>query len=227
MKKNSFLQKNTTKISFKYTVFILIFIFLQQSCGIRYAEKKFAIAQTKKPYDAIIVPGYPFEGNHWNDVMKMRVLWSVYLYKQGFTKKIIFSGAAVYTPYTESEIMKMYAEKLGIPDSCILVESKAEHSVENLYFSNILARNSGLKKIAMASDPFQSKMIKGFRRRYKLDVDFIPANFNTLDTMMGNTDPTIDFQKAFVPNFIPITERHSKWQRFRGTLGHNLKKFKN
>ena len=210
----------------KAVLLILLSTTVIQSCTLHYAERKYAVAQKKKPYDAIIVPGYPFEGVKWHDVTKMRVLWSVYLYKQGFTKKIIFSGDAVYSPYIESEIMKMYAVKLGVPDSCILVEDKAQHSVENLYLSNILAMKLGFKKIAFASDPFQCKMIKGFRRRYRLKVDFITANFSTLDSMMANKDPEIDFKRAFVPNFVPITERLSKWQQFRGTMGKNIPKRK-
>jgi uncharacterized SAM-binding protein YcdF (DUF218 family) len=213
------------KIRNKFSIlFLLIFTTIFNSCAVKYAEKKFAFAEKKKPYDAIIVPGFPFFGASWHEVMKMRVLWSVYLYKHGFAKKIIFSGAAVYSPFTESEIMKMYAVQLGIPDSCIIIENKAQHSVENMYFSNLLALKLGYRKIGFASDPYQCKMIKGFRRRYRLKIDFIPAEFSVLDTIMKTEEPKIDFQKAFVPDFVPITEKLTKWQRFRGTMGKNIPK---
>src|SRR6185436_13962436 len=80
------------------------------------------------PYDAVIIPGIPFENNNWNFIMKSRVLWSVYLYKQGYVKNIIYSGSAVYSPYVEAKIMAMYAIEFDVPREHIFVESSAEHS---------------------------------------------------------------------------------------------------
>ena len=56
-------------------------------------------------FDAIIVPGIPFENNTWDSIMKARVVWAYVLYKNGVTRNIIFSGNAVYSPYYESKIM--------------------------------------------------------------------------------------------------------------------------
>jgi len=96
----------------KRIITILLTIALLSSCS------KLAYKQAIKnaPYDAIIVTGTPFYGEQWDDVMKMRVYWSLILYKKGITKNIIYSGSAVYTPYIEAEIMKKYAIKLGIPE---------------------------------------------------------------------------------------------------------------
>ena len=57
-------------------------------------------------YDAVIVPGVPFNEPSWDKPMLMRVVWAVHLYKRGITKNIIMSGSAVYTPYVEAKIMK-------------------------------------------------------------------------------------------------------------------------
>ena len=69
----------------------------------------------KEPFDAIIVPGVPFENNLWDRTMKGRVYWSKYLYDKGIAMNIIYSGAAVYSPYYEGKIMALYAAALGIP----------------------------------------------------------------------------------------------------------------
>jgi hypothetical protein len=68
------------------------------------------------PYDVIIVPGIPFEKDKdAGMIMKARVKWASYLVTRGIAKNVIFSGSAVYTPYTESRIMALYAIELGIP----------------------------------------------------------------------------------------------------------------
>src|SRR4051812_801624 len=98
----------------------------------RSAKRLYSRAEKKKPYDAIIVPGVPYESSlgKWSDIMKMRVHWSYHLYKEGIAKNIIYTGGAVYTPYVESKIMSMYGEALGVPKENIFIESKAEHSTE-------------------------------------------------------------------------------------------------
>src|SRR5690554_4756269 len=63
------------------------------------------VIQNEKVYDVVVIPGYPYEGEEWTDLMRWRVLWSYYLFQEGIVKNIIYSGAAVYTPYCESKIM--------------------------------------------------------------------------------------------------------------------------
>ena len=101
-------------------VVILVFVIISLSSCSKYAYK---LANRHGPYDAIIVPGVPFNGKEWEDVMKMRVYWSYLLFQRGMTKNIIYSGSAVYTPYYESEIMKLYALKLGIPEKTTTTSS--------------------------------------------------------------------------------------------------------
>ncbi|GIV32919.1 MAG: hypothetical protein KatS3mg031_0454 [Chitinophagales bacterium] len=173
--------------------------------------------------DAIIVPGVPFEKGSWSKIMKARVYWSKFLYDRGITKNIIYSGSAVYTPYIEAEIMALYAQDLGIPEKHIFKETKAEHSTENIYYSYKLAHQLGLKKIGLASDPFQTKMLRGFaRRKLSQDIRFIPIVFDSLFTIMPFKNPEINYQQAYVQDFVPLTERQTSWQRFRGTLGKHI-----
>ncbi len=182
------------------------------------------IEKIEKTYDVIIVPGVPYNDDYWTKVLLGRIYWSHYLYKNGITKNIIYSGSAVYTPYIESEIMAMYGEQLGIPKSDIFTETRAEHSVENVYYSYTLARKLGFKKIALATDPFQSRMVKWPTKRMKVDIDFIPFPMDLLDTLnFENFDKiTINSQKAYVENFISLEERKNFFQRLMGTLGRNI-----
>ncbi len=83
-------------------------------------KKAFEKNKQVAPYDAIIVPGVPYDGEHWSATMQIRVHWSNYLYQQGYTKNIIYSGGAVYSKYYESKTMALFGEGLGIPKPIFL-----------------------------------------------------------------------------------------------------------
>ncbi len=210
----------------KHICFRVLFLGVQSmvmtGCFTYTAQKKFNKALTETAYDAIIVPGVPLENGVWSDVMKARVYWSVYLYKKGIAKNIIYSGSAVYTPYIEAQVMALYAEKLGVPKENIFIEKEAEHSTENLFYSYKLSQNLGFNNVALSSDPFQSKVLEKYAYKYDLPVDFLPVVFPILDSI-PKINPDIDESKAFVENFISIEERESFFKRFAGTRGKNIR----
>lgn len=172
-------------------------------------------------YDAVIVPGVPFKEPAWDNVMLMRVTWAVHLYKKGLTKTIIMSGSSVYTPYVEAKIMKLYAMALGVPEDKIFVEDRAEHSTENVWYGYHLGKQNGLKHIALATDPFQTKMLYRFGKKRTKDLAFLPVIFDTLKTLPHVT-PEINYAEVKLNKFVAITERESWWKRFKGTRGKNI-----
>ena len=174
-----------------------------------------------KQYDAIIVPGVPFVEPNWDMTMKMRVLWAVHIYKKGYAKKIITSGSSVYSPYVEAEIMKLYAISLGVPAEDIIVESRAQHSTENIWYGFKLGKSLGCNSIALCTDPFQTRMTYRFGKKRLKDLRYLPVMFDTLRTL-PQTDPVIDYAPYRLENFIPITETQSFWYRFRGTMGKHI-----
>lgn len=182
------------------------------------------------PYDAVIVPGVPFENGNWSYIMKGRVLWSVYLYRNGFTKNIIYSGSAVYSPYTEAKIMALYAEKLGVKPENIFLEPRAEHSTENVYYGALVARKQGFQKVALATDRFQSRTLADFlpkvRRKTHMDIKSLPMQDELMATI-SHDDPVIEYNLAHVDSFVSIVERESKLKRFWGTMGKNISYEKN
>ena len=203
---------------------ILVFAFTQSCSFSEKTSRRLFKASSKETFDVIIVPGVPFENGRWSRTMKGRVYWSKYLYDKGIARNIMYSGAAVYTPYCEAEIMALYAQALGIPESRIYTETKAEHSTENIFYSYRKARLLGFKKIALASDPFQTKLLKRFTRiKVAPDVALIPFVIDTMKKLEPEmTDPVIDHQKAFRNDFVSIMKRESFWKRLKGTRGKNL-----
>lgn len=151
-------------------------------------------------------------------VHKMRIHWAKYLYNQGYTKNIIFSGSAVATPYVESKVMALYAEELGIPKDRIFTEEKAEHSTENVYYSYRLAKELGFRKIALASDPFQSSYMGKFMRKFEIPVALLPTVIDTLK-VLNLYEPAIDPASTMKEGFVKLSARENFFQRFKGTMG--------
>lgn len=205
---------------------VTVFLFVSCSFSRKSAARLYKDTESAAPYDAIIVPGVPFKNNTWDKIMKGRIYWAKFLYDKGIAKNIIFSGSSVYTPYYEAEIMRLYAIELGIPPGNIFTEKKAEHSTENAYYSYKYGKKSGFNRMALASDPFQSKMLKKFiRKKVSKDVGIIPFVIDTLKKIEPTmTDPVINYEQAFNKNFISIKKRDSFWKRMRGTIKGNIDK---
>ena len=211
----------------KKTLFLFLSTSLLVSCQIRNTQKYYSQAeQTYKPFDAIIVPGVPFENGNWSRVMKLRVGWAKYLWDKGMTRNIIFSGGAVYTKYSECKIMRLYALEMGIPDENIYLDSLAEHSTENVFYSTCLAKANGFKTIAVASDPYQTKSLKAFakktvRKLGEIDIQLLPAIVDTV-VALNLPDYKIDYETAIGDNFVNITETQGLLFRLRGTMGLHI-----
>lgn len=203
---------------------LLAGLLLSGCASILSPEKKYEAVVRYAPFDAVIVPGFPHEKGSWSMVVKCRVYWAVYLYNEGITKNIIFSGSAVYTPYVEGEIMALYAEQMGVPKEHIFVETKAEHSSENLYYSYLLAKEHNFKTIAVASDAIQCGFLKRFQHQFKLnDVKFIPIVYEDLQ-LKEHPDPIINEQEAYVADFVSLKQRENFLQRYRATHGCKVRK---
>jgi uncharacterized SAM-binding protein YcdF (DUF218 family) len=199
--------KKRLKRFFIVLVVISLALFVGVKYQFRYVPKQvLAEARLAEPYDAIIVPGIPFHKNEWDWIMKMRVYWGVYLYREGIAKNIIFSGSAVHTAYVEAEIMALYAIELGVHEDHIFTESNALHSTENVDYSRIIAGKQSFKRLAVATDPFQSLLLKAYIAKLNMPIASLPAVMSITDTMdkvLINIDPS----SAFVKDHVPLKER--------------------
>ena len=177
--------------------------------------------RTSEVYDAIIVPGYPFNPDgKMNVIYKMRLHWAYELYSSGIAKNIIVSGGAVHSPYVESKIFALYLEEMGVNPDHLIIENQAEHSLENVFYSLELAKQRGFEKVAVATDLFQSGMIQILGKKHDLEVDYLPANIGFIITKKWNSfKVTIDYCHAFVADFVPLKERETKKERMNGTRG--------
>jgi hypothetical protein len=66
--------------------------------------------------------------------------------------------------------------------------------------------------------------LKGYPRKIKLKIDFIPFVMDSLRTMEKKENIKIDAEKAKVKNFSSIADRQSRYKRVWGTMGKNVKR---
>ena len=173
------------------------------------------------PYDVIIIPGIPYDTARQNILLKVRIFWAKSLFDKGIAKNIIFSGAAVHTPWVEGKVMKIIADSLGIPASHTFTEDKAKHGNENIYYSCKLAQQLGFKKIALATDQYQNSFLVSFIKNIKDGIAELPVTVDSFPVYEKRHLPVIDAREAFVNNFIPLNKKESRWQRVRDALSND------
>ena len=207
----------------RHLFYMLLLLFLLTNCAFskRKSQKYFDKALIDAPYDAIIIPGVPHDGVSWSPTMNIRISWANFLFKKGIANNIIFSGGAVYTKFSEAKIMAEYGKALGVPMSSIFLDTNAEHSTENVYYSYLIAKKQGFTRIALATDPFQAKSLQMMIKKHNLPIDILPILFDTLRTI-DRPEPTIFPEIAIENSFVSITERESFFTRVKGTMGKQI-----
>ncbi|MES2621311.1 MAG: YdcF family protein [Bacteroidota bacterium] len=193
-----------------YLIFIFLSIGLLFQVSSCYLKKKsnetYQTYIKAAPYDAIIIPGIPYDSGKSHVMLKVRMYWAKQLFEKGITKNIIFSGAAVHSPYIEGHYMKILADSLGIPSNHTFVEPTALHGTENAANGFIMAQQMGFKKIALATDPFQSIFLESYEGVNVKGLAYLPFPVDSMPAFTKDL-PAINPAEAFVPDFVPLKSR--------------------
>lgn len=178
--KNGF-PNHSFMLRFRFILMLLVFSIVTTSCLVKsITATTYHRNLSKAPFDVVIIPGNPYDPQNPNLIFKARVLWAKVLYDKGIAKNIIFSGAAVHTPYNESFVMKLLAHRIGIPCENVFIETKARNSKENILYSVELARELGFQNIALATDPFQTIYLKKYIQSTTPNMSKLPISMDSL-----------------------------------------------
>lgn len=85
-----------------------------------------------------------------------RVEHAVQLYKQDYAKNLIFSSGQKHV-FKESEVMKILAVSLGVPQDSIILEENARNTYENITFTKEILNKKGWNKILLVSSPYHMR----------------------------------------------------------------------
>ncbi len=175
------------------------------------------------PYDAIIIPGLPYEPGKQNTLYKARMLWAKALYNKGMARNIIFSGGAVHTCWQEGTVMKIIADSMGIPAEHTFAELRAEHSNQNVFYGYKMARQLGFTKVAVATDQFQDFFLSSYITNNLPQVARLPLSVDSFPAYNKMQLPHVDVTCARVDNFIPLSQRKSRWERWKTSNSSEIK----
>jgi len=194
------------------------------SCAyVKHSPIKSYVKAQEKPYDAVIVPGFPHDGKEWNWVIKFRLLWALHLYENKLAKNFIFSGGAVHSEYNEAMIMGLYAIKMGIPRENVFIETKAQHGSENIYYSLKIAEELGFENIAVATDPVQGFLLTNYTERIRnKKINYLFLRPHLIRNRKFSYEPKIDFCEAYEENHIPLKQRKKYIERKKASLGLHI-----
>lgn len=125
-----------------------------------FLAKPLNISQAPEKADAIVVfgGGVGETGSPGKSTME-RARFSVELYNSGFSKNIIYSSGYTYR-YNDAENMKLFAMSMGIPESSIILEKKANSTYENIKYTSQILRSKNMRKVLLVSSPYNMKRAK-------------------------------------------------------------------
>jgi uncharacterized SAM-binding protein YcdF (DUF218 family) len=108
--------------------------------------------------DAAIVLGAAAWGEEPSPVFRERINHAVALYKNGYVKKIVFTGGqGDPSEPAEALVGEQFAVAHGVPQADILVETLSRTTRENLYYAQRVAAKQQLSTFLLVSDPLHMK----------------------------------------------------------------------
>jgi uncharacterized SAM-binding protein YcdF (DUF218 family) len=85
-----------------------------------------------------------------------RVAEAIKLYNQGWSKKLVFSGAALDTTGpSNAEAMRTQALNMGVPSSDILIESNSMDTAQNAFLTSALV--GSVDRIIVVTSPYHQR----------------------------------------------------------------------
>lgn len=148
----------------------------------------YSLKDDTKNADAAIVLGASAWGDHPSPVLKGRVDHSIWLYKNGYVKKIIFTGGK-YNEKTlsESYVSKQYAIKHGVDEKDIFIEEQSKNTEQNLKFAKEIMKKEKIEHVLLVSDPIHMKRAMTIASFTGIDANSSPTTesaYQTWDTKL-------------------------------------------
>lgn len=112
----------------------------------------------KQSADVAVVLGTAIQGDEPSPVFRERINHGVWLYKNGYVKKVLFTGGkGKGSKHSEASVASAYAIKQGVQKEDILLEERSTITQENiLYGAEILEQNE-MDTVILVSDPLHMK----------------------------------------------------------------------
>jgi len=146
----------------------LVFPLIQMFC--------FGKTDYRRMADVAIVPGCRvYADGRPSDALKDRVRTACQLYRDGWTRKLLFSGGPGDGAISEVESMRKMAIQLGVRSEDILLDDQGLNTQATVRNSKPILKNLNASRILVVSHFYHLPRIKLAYQRAGLDVYTVPA----------------------------------------------------
>ncbi|QDP41155.1 YdcF family protein [Radiobacillus deserti] len=163
-----------------FTILVILLIFISYSAySIWSFSKKVQLVKT----DVAVVLGAAAWGDEPSPVLRERINHSIWLYKNDYVDKIIFTGGkGKDDTYAESEVAKDYAIKNNVRSEDILIETKSKITEENLKYAYEIANENNFHTFTIVSDPLHMKRAILMAENTGMDAYTSPTTSSVYET---------------------------------------------
>lgn len=133
------------------------------------------------PADAIVVLGAAQYAGRPSPVLRARLDHALALWKRGLAPRLVLTGGRGEGDTTsEAEVGRRHVERAGVPDSAIVLEARGRSTRESLAGVGAMARERGIHRVILVSDPMHLLRAAVLARDYGLDPLTSPVRPGTL-----------------------------------------------
>lgn len=147
-------------------IIILLWILIYHTPLIWVVAYPLKIVDAPKHADAIAVFGGGVgETGSFGQSTIERARYGAELYNKDYAENIIFSSG--YTAvYNDAENMKLIAASLGVPESSIILEQKANSAYENVQYVSMIMEEHGWNSVLIVSSPYNMLRVSLVFKRF-------------------------------------------------------------
>lgn len=149
----------------------------------------FGAADYATQADCIIILGAAIQGNLPTPVFAERIRHGVNLYHEGLAPKVIFTGGfGEGQNYSESHVGAMFAGKLGVPTTDILIEERSHSTLQNFEEALEIMEQNSLNSAIVVSDPLHMKRAMRIAKDIGIESVSSPtptSRYRSLKTQLG------------------------------------------
>ncbi|MGV3771407.1 MAG: YdcF family protein [Verrucomicrobiales bacterium] len=137
----------------------------------------FGTTDYRRKADAVVVFGARAYANGTpSDALADRVRTACDLYHQGLVRALIMSGGPGDGAIHETEAMRQYAIRLGIPDEAILLDKKGVNTAATIDAAKEISKARHYSSLLAVSHGYHLPRIKMNAQKVGLEVFTVPAH---------------------------------------------------
>ncbi|MEL7569932.1 MAG: YdcF family protein [Eubacteriaceae bacterium] len=159
----------------KITIIILIAI-ISYVIYVSYDIYSYGNVDEATKSDAAIVLGAGISGDEPSPVFKERINHGIWLYKNGYVGKLIFTGGKGQNEkISDSSVAKKYAIENSVSGEDILIEEYSTITQENISFAAQIVKENNFSSVIIVSDPLHMRRAMLMAKDYGLNAYSSPT----------------------------------------------------